>query len=142
MKMIITSIKFSSYLKGSVFLVAMWCSSQVSAEYYEACGAPCCGVSCGTVVRARAVQQIYAPPVKRVKYYRHTRSLSGYNMEVYYVWPTFVGAVWAPACGGGCVQPAMTCGGPSCGSFYVPPEYYTSVTNAYEFSDERTADDF
>lgn len=89
----------------------------------------------------RAVQRIYVPPVKKVKYYRRTRSLGGYNMVVYYVWPSYTGVVYAPACGSGCMQPV--CSAPSCApDFYVPPEYYTSVSNVDQYIDQTTGDDF
>lgn len=120
-------------------------ASQVRADYYYGCSTPCCGSPCGgqRVVETRAVTPIYAAPVKKVKYYRRTRSMGGYNMEVYYVWPTYAGAVWAPGCGGGCaavVRPA--CYTSSCGNFYVPQEYYTTVSNVDMYMDEHTADDF
>lgn len=141
-----TIIKAPTLLIKSIILISfIGLGIEARADYYYGygggCATPCCGSPCGRVVETRAVQQIYVPPVKKVKYYRRTRSLAGYNMEVYYVWPTYGGPVWARSCGNGCVQPSMYCGAPPC-DFYVPPEYYTSVTNANVYLDERTADDF
>ncbi len=141
-----TTIKAS---KLTFLILLLGFGSEAYADYYYAgcptpCPVPCPSPCARRVVETRAVQQIYVPPVKKVKYYRRTRSLSGYNMEVYYVWPTFYGPVWAPSCGNGCVQPVMpmmNCGAPPCG-FYVPPEYYTTVSNSGVYMDEHTADDF
>lgn len=135
--------------KLTLWMVIALFTAPANADYYYGtevgCATPCCGAPCGRTVKYRvAAQQIYAPPVKKVKYYeRKTRNLGGYNMTVYYVWPTYTGVVVAPACGGGCVQPVVRtyCEPPSCGDFYVPPEYYTTVSND-DVMDERTADVF
>ncbi len=64
-------------------------------------------------------------------------------MEVYYVWPTYAGPVWAPACGNGCVQTVRpACYSSGCGDFYVPESYYTTYSNVDMYMDGRTGDDF
>jgi hypothetical protein len=147
MKTTIKASKLTLVCKSIILMTIVGFGTAARADYYYGyggCATPCCGSPCGgRVVETRAVTPIYAPPVKKVKYYRRTRSLGSYNMEVYYVWPTYAGPVWAPACGGGCVQPVrMYCGAPPCTDFYVPQEYYTTVSNAAYYADEHTADDF
>lgn len=154
MKTIIKGNKLASLVKSIVLMTAVSFGGHAYAEYYVAytvrdfggCSTPCCGSSCGgrMVNERRPVQQIYSPPLKKVKYYQRSRYRDSYNrVMVYYVWPTYSGAVWAPACGGGCAQPVMSnCGAPPCSDFFVPPQYYTTVSNADQFMDQRTADDF
>jgi hypothetical protein len=146
MKTTIKAIKLTLLIKSAIVIGLMGFGTAANADYYYGSSGPSCGSPCGggrAVYETRAVTPIYAAPVKKVKYYRRTRSLGSYNMEVYYVWPTYAGPVWAPSCGNGCVQAARpSCYTPSCSDFYVPEQYYTSVSNAYEYMDERTGDDF
>jgi len=160
MKIIIPS-KLISFSKVTVLMTATAFSSSAIADYYMMEGSPCatsCCGGCGTteVVYTTTPTRIYVPPsskvkkvvkkrkVKKVKYYKKKRG--SYQMVKYYVFPAFPGAVIVPApvCKGACGMQYVVgdCVSPSCNSFYVPPEYYTSVSNVGYYQDRATADDF
>lgn len=142
-----------SLAKGAFAIILLAFSSQVFAEYYVAysvvelgCATPCCMQSCNTRVvyeKPRPVR-VYAPPVKRMKT-RDTYSTCG-SSEQRYTRPSCSKVVRMSACGD-CVEYRSSyetsyCNAPNCQDFFVPPEYYTAVSNVDEYMDERTADDF